>query len=443
MKAHRQMAHRWRLTLWFALLTSMTLVLLGGVTLTALTAHFRLDDRQSLLRHASQLDALVRDTPAVALPQRLSDVFASHNDLSIGVENAAGQAIFLQQLDAMPATAAGNWPSWQSSNRSWQGYVQSLDQPAHWRVAVGVDLNGHDTFVRRFTQAMIAATLGAALLCAAGGWWVAKRGLQPLMALRDKATEVSPRNLHERMPEDVPRELEALSQSLNQMLARLEDAFTRLTQFSADLAHDIRTPLATLTMQTQVTLSQPRNADEYREVLASNVEELERLSRTVSDMLYLAKAERADTLAREWLDLHAEAASLLDFYDVLAQEQGVQVVLQGGANVPGDRLMLRRAMSNLLSNAMAHTPQGGRIQVDLGEDDRQAWFAVFNSGTPIAESDLHLLFDRFYRGRRSKQEGSGLGLAITRAIVLAHGGQIAAHARADGNCFIVHLPLQS
>jgi two-component system heavy metal sensor histidine kinase CusS len=217
------------------------------------------------------------------------------------------------------------------------------------------------------------------------------------------------------------------------MLARLEEAFQRLSDFSSDIAHELRTPVNNLMTQTQVSLSRPRDANAYREILKSNAEEFERLARMIADMLFLAKAENAVATERllsqvEQADLSREVRDLFEFYEALADEKGVRLELIGSGYVDGDRLMLRRAVSNLLSNAIRHTPTGGAIVVSLAMDEAETVLSVENPGETIAPHHLPRLFERFYRADPSRQhipgEGTGLGLAITQAIVQAHHGTV-------------------
>ena len=228
------------------------------------------------------------------------------------------------------------------------------------------------------------------------------------------------------------------------MLARLEESFGRLQDFSADLAHELRTPVSNLLTQTQVALSRARGVDEYRDVLASNAEEFERLSRTIGDMLFLAQADQGlVVMRRERFDLAAEVRELFEFYDALAAEKALRLTVAGDATIDGDRLMLRRALANLVSNAIRHAPREGEVRVRLGSEGSATTIAVENTGDPIASEHLDRVFDRFWRADRARGhtgEGAGLGLAITRSIVRAHGGDIAARSLAGEVRFEIRMP---
>ena len=202
--------------------------------------------------------------------------------------------------------------------------------------------------------------------------------------------------------------------------------------------------MSNLLTQTQVMLSRARSSEEYQDVLASNAEELERLSRTIADMLFLAKADNQLLMpTQEPVDLRAEVESVLEFYEVVTEEKQLQLSVAGHAEARGDRLMLRRAVSNLLSNAIRHTPDQGRIRVVLSSTEGEACLRVENSGETIPAEHLSRLFDRFYRVDPSRQrsgEGSGLGLAITRSIALAHQGSVSVHSADGVTAFELHLP---
>jgi two-component system heavy metal sensor histidine kinase CusS len=215
------------------------------------------------------------------------------------------------------------------------------------------------------------------------------------------------------------------------MLERLEGSFRRLADFSSDIAHELRTPISNLMTQTQVVLSQPRSAEEYREILHSNLEEYERLARTIGDMLFLAKADnRLVVPRREAVDLAEEVKRLFEFYDAMASEAGVSLNLEGKGSVDGDRLMLQRAVSNLLANAILHTPKGGNVPVRIERGQDAVILTVENPSPEILPEQLDRLFDRFYRldpsRRKDTGEGAGLGLAITKSIIEAHGGRVEA-----------------
>src|SRR5690606_34834482 len=227
-------------------------------------------------------------------------------------------------------------------------------------------------------------------------------------------------------PNTVPVELTELAVSFNDMLDRIEEGFSRLSNFSADIAHELRTPITNLKTQTEVALSQPRDIEQYREILYSNLEEYDRMAKMVSDMLFLAQADN-QLLKPEFatVDLNAEIQDLFDYFSAWAEEREVGLHLTGSpVCVQGDRLMIRRALSNLLSNAIRYTPPGHRVTANLATNDHQVSVQIRNSGPVIPEEHLSRICDRFYRldaARQRSGEGAGLGLAIAKSIIEAHG----------------------
>ncbi|MFN2337811.1 MAG: heavy metal sensor histidine kinase [Gammaproteobacteria bacterium] len=245
-------------------------------------------------------------------------------------------------------------------------------------------------------------------------------------------------------PGSLPVELADLALSFNEMLGRIEDAFVRLSNFSADIAHELRTPVAALMTQTQVALSSKRSEDEYRRILYSNLEEYERLAQMTGDMLFLAQADHGlSRLNVCKLNLEEEVRALFDYYEAWAEEHGVTLELGGSATMMGDQLMLRRALGNLLSNAIRHTPSGQTVSVHLAPTaGGEVEILVENPGT-IPPEHISRLFDRFYRADPSRQrsgEGAGLGLAIVKSIIEAHGGTIEATSDAGRIRFRIRLP---
>ena len=265
------------------------------------------------------------------------------------------------------------------------------------------------------------------------GWFATWRGLRPVQKMAKVAEGISAQHLSERLEvEHTPTELKSLAIAFNDMLDRLESALERLSDFSSDLAHEIRTPINNLMTQTQVCLARKRDTSTYQEVLFSNLEELERLARMVSDMLFLAKAEHGLKLQNlQNIDLVKEVTALFDFYDALAAEKNMTLQQTGSGNVKGDPAMLRRALSNLLSNAVKYGNKNSTIRIKLQQNLDNTIFSIENEGPELSPEQLSRLFDRFYRTDASRQrteEGTGLGLAITKSILDMLGATIQAES---------------
>ena len=398
----------------------------------------------ALVRHVGGQEP----TPA-ALAARLGDALIGEHGVLVAVDGQKG-AIFnwpespLAGQLAAAAGAVGETPSRLTlAGRDYRVVAGSLQTA--WgesaRVVVGRDIRHHTDFLDQLQRDFWLALLAAALLTVVVGILIARRGVHPVRAIALTAGRISAGQLAKRIPEaNVPPELAELVAAFNAMLGRLEESFQRLSDFSADLAHELRTPIHTLRMQTEVSLAKPRSDDEYRDLLASNLEEYERLSRMIADMLFLAKAENGLIVPqREAIPLLELGRQLFDYYGILADSQ--QLTLEGEElSVRGDRLMLQRAIGNLLLNAIQHTPADGRVVLSVREHDGTAVITVSNTGPAIPEAALRTIFERFIRADQSG-EGSGLGLAIAKSVVLAHGGSIAASSSGQLTEFAVTLPL--
>ena len=444
----------YRLTLLFASASTAVLLVLGLLIGNSVEHHFEVQDMEvltgklELTRHA--LEKVRSQSDLDALPQQLDDSLVGHHGLAVIVVAPSGQTLFVtsgaefpQVLLARSADMTNSRPIiWKSKDRIPLRGISAMvktgiegAKPAV--VAVATDISKHEHFMSWFRFTLWSVVILAALMTGFLGWVAVRRGLAPLHAIKLEAAAITADRLHSRLAtESIPIELVDLAETLNQMLARLEDSFRRLSDFSSDIAHELRTPVSNLLTQTQVMLLRVRTIDEYQDVLASNAEELERMAKMIADMLFLAKADNNLVVPNlEAVDLRAEAEGLASFYEAVAEENSVALTVDGSATVTGDRLMLRRAIGNLLSNAFGHTPRGGYVRIQIGKnEDRMATIQVENSGETISPEHLPRLFDRFYRADPSRKrlaDGVGLGLALTRSIIQAHGGSVSVRS-ADG-----------
>jgi two-component system heavy metal sensor histidine kinase CusS len=294
--------------------------------------------------------------------------------------------------------------------------------------------------------------LGVGLFaCAAVGYAIARRGIRPIHGLTATASRITSASLEQRMsPGGLPAELLTLAATMNQMLERLEDSFKRLSRFSADIAHELRTPVSSLRGEIEVALGKPRSPEEYREVLGSSLEECGRLTRLIERMLFLARAENPRTeIGREPCDLAVELARVGEFYQPAATEAGIQMNIQvepSGGRVEVDVALFQRAIGNLLANALAHTPASGSVSLQGFGDSGSVSIVIRDSGRGIPAQQLPHVFDRFYRGdqaRSSKHGSIGLGLPIVRSIMDLHEGSIRIESEeGKGTCVTLVFPRQ-
>ncbi|QCW28691.1 heavy metal sensor histidine kinase [Lysobacter enzymogenes] len=309
------------------------------------------------------------------------------------------------------------------------------------RIWVAIDSQPYRAALRSFAFALVALGLGGAALVALLGHWIAQVGLRPLQRLSSDAQRLSPSNLSQRLqPTDLPPELGRVAGAFNGALDRLEAAYTRLEAFNADVAHELRTPLTNLMGQTQVALQRPREAQRLTEVLTSNLEELERMRGIVNDMLFLSRAGQGDiALDRVCVPLAAEVAKTGEFLEYLLEEAGMRLRIDGAADAWIDTSLFRRAMTNLLHNAVQHATPGSEIVVEVrcgeavpGDCGSGASVAVRNEGKCVEPQHLARMFDRFYRVDEAREHRGerhhGLGLSIVKAIASLHGGNVFANS---------------
>jgi len=309
---------------------------------------------------------------------------------------------------------------------------------------VGVNREPYVASLMRFQARLLLLSVGGALLVAVLGFWGVRWSLRPIARMAQVAQRIGPDNRGQRLQlPALPVELADLGQSFNAAFDRLDGAYSQLETFNADVAHELRTPLATLIGQTQVALSRPRPVAEMEELLHSNLEELERLRTIVADMLFLARAEqgaRADR--RSDASLAAELAKTVDFFDALLEDAGVTVHVEGDARACVEVSLIHRALSNLLQNAIQHSPAGSRIEARVEKANGMVRIALTNPSENIPQAQLVRLFDRFYRvdaSRPNSDANHGLGLAIVKAVATMHGGE--AFARSEGGLVTVGFTL--
>ena len=339
----------------------------------------------------------------------------------------------------------GNLIHWESTNYPYNGMkftIASKDiLAAPLTIILAHSMKSNVRFLKSFKSILKEFIIIAGIVTATLSWFITNRGLHPLKTLSKQARLISINDIDQRMPVDnLPQEIAGLSITLNKMLDRLEDAFSRLTHFSSDIAHELRTPINNLMMQNQVSLSQPRNEQEYRHILASNAEEYEHLARMISDMLFLAKVENALKLhSTEIISLDQELLNLTEFYDALAEENKLTFKIEGKATIRGNKHMLNRAFNNLISNAVRHGFENSTISIAILSKLDNVTIEVGNSGETIAPEDLQHLFDRFYRADKSRTycttDHVGLGLAIAQSIAKAHDGDLQVRSQDNETVF--------
>ncbi|MBL0794253.1 heavy metal sensor histidine kinase [Pseudomonas sp. B7] len=324
--------------------------------------------------------------------------------------------------------------------------LPAKDQRPPLRFMIGIDTETFHQTQHQLLIALVSLAVIGVLLASALGYWVARIGLKPLIKLSHEAQRLAPPLRAGRLRlSPLPPELEQFVESFNSTLERVEQAYSRLESFNADVAHELRSPLTNLIGQTQVALTRGRSAEHYFEVLQSNLEELERLRSIINDMLFLASADQGSKATKlTSTSLADEVATTLEYLDFILEDAQVQVRVSGDARVQIEIAHLRRALINLLSNAVQHTAPGQVIEVQIAAEEHQVSIGVANPGLPIASEHLPRLFERFYRvdaSRSNSGNNHGLGLAIVKAIALMHGGDVFVRSDRGMNTFGIHLPV--
>lgn len=316
-------------------------------------------------------------------------------------------------------------------------------------IQIGASLRPRDTALNQLFHISLWLVPAGGLLGILLGWWMAKRVLRPVKALGEVAQEIGISQLHRRLPvRGSGDELDQLAQTFNEVLARLETAVGQMQEFTANISHELRTPLTALRGEAAVALANARSESDYRRVLESQLEEFEKLSRMVNQMLTLARAEAGQIqIAHETVDLSALARSLAEQMEAVAWSKGITLTaeLDGKVMVVGDSGWLEHVILNLLDNAIKFTQESGRVRVSVSSREGDAIIEIHDSGIGISPDVLPHVFERFYRGdpSRSKElEGAGLGLSLVEWIVKQHHGKVNVESQTGhGSIFRVALPL--
>lgn len=317
-------------------------------------------------------------------------------------------------------------------------------------IQIAVDISQEKDSLATYRYWFTGILLAACVFLPVIGYRIARQGIGPVEEVAAIARRISSSNLRERIsPEGYPFELAALAATFNKMLDGLEESFERISRFSADIAHDLRTPVNNIRGEAEVALARARTVDEYRDTLGSCLEEAVRLSNLIGDLLFLARAESPlALLRREVTDVSQLMAAIREYYDAAAADAGVSLTATCAVQpvvAAIDQSLMRRALSNLVSNAVAHTPPGGSILMTAKSNLSHLDIEVSDTGIGIPSDALPKVFDRFFRVDASRSQmfgGTGLGLAIVQSITLLHGGHVEIASKlGEGTCVTLRLPL--
>jgi two-component system heavy metal sensor histidine kinase CusS len=441
-----------RLTFWYSL--SAFALILGATAFLywALITNLDREDDQLLMDKVHLFQAIIRDNPGDwAEVEREIDqesMARQYGQLYVRILALDGQLIretqgMSQELPPDRFEAAGldgTDPERGAEIETRQGRsfrivaAMTEKQTSHdqaYVVQVGMDRSHEEKLLAGYRRYLWIALGTALVLCAFVGHQIAHRGLRPIAEITGTARRIRSTTLDERIrTRGLPSELYELGIKFNEMLDRLEHSFQQLAQFSADIAHELRTPVNNLRGEAEVALGAPRSPEDYREALSSCLEECGRLSRLIDSLLFLARAENPQVqIHKEKLDVGTELTAIKEFYEAAATDAGValRVKTAGSVLVDIDRTLFQRAIGNLVTNALAHTKPGGAITLETNGTGHETRVGVSDTGCGIAKNHLPHVFDRFYRAdpaRGNESGNAGLGLAIVKSIAALHQGSV-------------------
>lgn len=434
-----------RLTLSLATVSASMFLLAGVGIYIGLTMTLERATRDDLLGKVRMVHHLVdeaaRSDHLTDLQHRMDDILVGHTELRVWLLRADGQPAYGRApLPKGGAAQEGFFSAEGADGAQLEAVRANLVDNARLGISsavVALDTASRKRLLRSLVTLMVGIGTAAMLLTVLLGWAAMARGLRPLRRLSEESAAISPNVLGRRLStKGIDRELEEMATAFNGVLDRLEAAYRQVEAFNADVAHELRTPLASLISGTQLALITKRPVDQLLNTLASNLEDLEQLKSLINDMLFLAQADHGAP-AQDMVpaDLRIEVLKVIEFFEAWLSETRLQVRVQGSGWASCTPALIRRAVSNLLSNAIKYTPPGRTIEIVLEEVDGFVRIAVVNPGEPIDEEIRRRMFDRFFRAdpaRGRRDESHGLGLAIVRAIARMHNGCVFAENTAEG-----------
>jgi heavy metal sensor kinase len=448
-----------RLTAWYSLMLALSLALFGAAAYFAMDHSIRATVDSELEHRLQAVRDIIKDDTPQGLPA-VQDEFSELLDsegagarLRVSYQN--GAVIYsspAMETAIRPRRAQKSARPFNARvNDEWFRFLRETVEVRRtaYDVEVGASTRQFSRSLERFRDLLYALAPLFLALAAFGGHWLSRRALAPVDQITQAARSIGAQDLSRRLM--VPRasdELQRLATTLNEMLARIETAFQRITQFTADASHELRTPVSVMRTNAEITLRKPRSEAEYREALSRILDESEKVSRMIEQLLLLARADSASGLPMTRNDLAVAFGNACAEARVLAEAKHLnfrESLPPDPLWVQGDAGSLERLFMILLDNAVKYTASGGEIDVRLGADDGFAVADIRDTGTGIAPEDLVRVFDRFYRADRARSRqsgGTGLGLAIGRWIAEAHRGEIRVEsALGHGSTFEVRIPL--
>ncbi|GGA44391.1 heavy metal sensor histidine kinase [Dyella nitratireducens] len=452
-----------RLTITFVVITVACFSVVGLLLFKEVSRRIYIHDQTNIMLDARHLRRLAEELQSpddlLAHKDRLIALVLGDNANGLRVLGRNGQVLIDHvpmgyMLSTQPVVPADqrivpdSIQSWKDNNGNeirGVATAATLKDGESVTIAMARSLADRTALLNKYRSDVLLSLLTGLLVAVLLSFLLVRRALRPLRAMAESASAITAQRLSTRMPlQHAPTELLALAASLNDMLARLEQGFARVWQFTVDLAHDLRTPIGNLRGANEVALNRHRSLAEYEALLGSNIEECDRVSRTIESVLFLARAESPQfAMQRVELDTALELQRIADYFEGLSADAGVAIEVEASATVRADRDLFRRAVNNLLSNALRYTPSGETIHLRAVNTGKGVEVSVENPGRPIDPEHLDKLFDRFYRVDRSRSDSAtstGLGLSIVKSIMELHGGAVSVQSSGSLTRFTLHFP---
>ena len=429
-----------RLSRWLMALSFAGLAAVCAIVYAATSYSFTIQQDELLQQKATQVRHLLAETMSSADPallqHKLDDFLVGHVNLWLSLQDRDGRLHYEKRPAPIPT----------ENLRTLRFEVVSTElSDGQLEATLTLDTRDEQRLLHKVGMILVAAAACGVGVIGAGGFFLVRVGLRPVRHLADQTARLAADTLHHRLDGSAqPAELVPLVTQFNELLTRLERAYEQSENFNADVAHELCTPLTTLITSAEVALRKPRDNQELREVLAANLEDLQRMASIVQDMLFLSRAD-CGALARRVAvgSLAAIASDVAEFHEDAIEAAGLELKIVGNGAGEFDVGLLNRAISNLVSNATRFADRGSTVEIQIATSDAEVLLTVVNRGTAIDPEHVSHIFDRFYRAdvaRAGSVQNHGLGLAIVAAIARMHGGQV--FARSENGLTSVGLTLK-
>lgn len=434
-----------RLTLWYSLVLLAGLALFGAGILLLVKHSLMTTVNETLAQQAKGVATVLQSEYQPNKPENLREELSEYAEATpegnlIEVRDPQGQVVIGSRL---VTSARGS--RWRYRTLITQATVQGQT----YRIVVSAPLGGTVATLRHVRELLLWATPGVLMIASLGGYWISRKALAPVDAITRAAQSIGIENLSQRL--EVPAagdELQRLSETWNGMLERLEAAVKRLSQFTADASHELRTPIALIRATAELTLRRERSTETYREALRHIMEETDRTTRLIEDLLLLARADAGlPALALDRVELTPLVRDVCEQGQILAQQRQLDISTEAPEHpvfVDANDPALRRLLFLLVDNAVKYTPAGGHITVSVAQDSSGPTVTVRDTGIGIPDTALPHVFERFYRvdeSRNREAGGAGLGLSIAQWIAERHHARLEAESvEGRGSAFRVRFP---